>query len=69
MPDRHKEPDAYVRWQQQGEELFGKGVSGTSEAGRGMPRSQSSSQAAIRARNEREAEANKGTRRARRAGR
>lgn len=38
-PDHRKEPDAYAKWQQQGEALFGTGAAGTSQAGLGVPAS------------------------------
>jgi len=43
MPDRNAEPDAYTKWQKQGEEIFGTAPAGSSESGLGIPSNQGGS--------------------------
>lgn len=39
MPNRNEDPDAYAKWQKQGEQLFGTQPAGTSPTGLGVPAS------------------------------
>lgn len=39
-PDARTEPDAYTKWQKQGEQIFGTAPAGSSESGIGVPKSQ-----------------------------
>lgn len=39
-PDHNKEPDAFAKWQKQGEQIFGTGHGGSSQSGLGRPADQ-----------------------------